>query len=323
MATATAFEVVAQRLHDAHTIVYRSTSTVEGAPAAMNPMKMTFYFREPKLARIEADMPGGAPVSILDGTRRRMVVLDPAKKTALVMEDANPPEDFAAQTIDKLRNLPGKKAKPVGRERIGGVDAEGYEVEGDKGVPMVAWVDPKTKLPVRIDVAMRVSEKDVRATLTDFRLDPPLDDALFRAEPPAGYTVQTMNGAILFEKPEAAVARVLRAYAGVNDGAFPAKLDDVNNFKSLEKLFPKDPAKRTAAQLDPKQMELAMSLGRVMGLRLEVKAFGYKPEGLKLGDANKVVFWYKPEGSEKYRAVYGDLHVGDVAADDLPEKPGR
>ena len=42
---------------------------------------------------------------------------------------------------------------------------------------------------------------------------------------------------------------------------------------------------------------------------------------MKLGDADRIIFWYRPEGSEKYRVVYGDLHVGDVAADQLPEKP--
>jgi hypothetical protein len=49
--------------------------------------------------------------------------------------------------------------------------------------------------------------------------------------------------------------------------------------------------------------------------------FGYKADGVKLGDVNKIVFWHQPEGAAKYRAVYGDLHVGDVSADQLPEKP--
>lgn len=39
------------------------------------------------------------------------------------------------------------------------------------------------------------------------------------------------------------------------------------------------------------------------------------------GDAAKIVFWYKPEGSDKYRALFGDLHAADVTADQLPEKP--
>jgi len=49
--------------------------------------------------------------------------------------------------------------------------------------------------------------------------------------------------------------------------------------------------------------------------------FGYKSAGVKLGDAEKILFWYRPEGAANYRVIYGDLHVADVAADRLPEKP--
>jgi len=40
-----------------------------------------------------------------------------------------------------------------------------------------------------------------------------------------------------------------------------------------------------------------------------------------LGDADKVLFWYRKKGAEKYRAIFGDLHADDVTADRLPEKP--
>ena len=48
--------------------------------------------------------------------------------------------------------------------------------------------------------------------------------------------------------------------------------------------------------------------------------FGYKPDGVKLGDAGKVLFWYRKKGAEKYRAIFGDLHAEDVTADRLPGK---
>ena len=321
-ATATAFEEVAQKLHDAHTIVYRATSTVEGAPAAMSPMTMRLFFRMPGRMRVETDMANSYAVSILDTTRGRMIVLDTAKKSAIVMEDAKPPQDFVAQTVEHLRDLPGKDAKPVGRERIGDVEAEGFRVE-QKGGTMVAWVDPKTRLPLRVDVTNSYLNKPVRATLSDFQLDPPLDDALFRAEPPEGYAVQTIGGGLLFAKPEVAVVHLLRLYAEHYAGAFPKRLDDPDFFKSLDAIFPKakDGEKTSTTKLDPKLMETVMSLTRVISFRHELKGFGYKADGVKLGDAGKIVFWYKPEGSDKYRAVYGDLHVGDVAAVALPEPP--
>jgi len=38
----------------------------------------------------------------------------------------------------------------------------------------------------------------------------------------------------------------------------------------------------------------------------------------KYGDAEKPVFWYRPEGSQDYHVIYGDLSVKEVAPDDLP-----
>jgi hypothetical protein len=49
--------------------------------------------------------------------------------------------------------------------------------------------------------------------------------------------------------------------------------------------------------------------------------FGYRADGVKLGDADKILFWYRPDGAASYRALYGDLHAGDVSEDKLPEKP--
>ncbi len=319
---ATAFEEVAQKLHDARTIVYRATSTNEAAPAELKSMTMRLFFRVPGLMRMETGVADAFPVSILDSTRGRMVIIDTAKKSAIVMDNAKPPEDFAAKTVEHLRNLPGKDAKPVGRERIGDVEAEGYRVE-ERGGTMVAWVDPKTKLPIRIDVTNTFMNKPVRATLTDFQLDPPLDDSLFRADPPEGYAVQTIAGGMLFAKPEVAVVRLLRLYAEHKGGAFPKGFDDEDFLKTLDEIFPKpkDAPKTSFTKMDPRMLDVIMSLGRILTFRHELKGFGYKADGVKLGDADKIIFWYRPDDSEKYRVVYGDLHVGDVAADQLPEKP--
>ncbi|HEY2157439.1 MAG TPA: DUF2092 domain-containing protein [Isosphaeraceae bacterium] len=314
---ATAFEEVAQKLHNAHTLAYNAVTTVEGAPPAMNPMKMKLFFKEPKSMRMEMQVADGGSTTVFDGARGRMLTLDPARKSAIVFEMANPKVDFVTKTVESLRNLPGKDAKPVGKERIGDVEAEGYRVVQD-GLPVLAWVDPKTRLPLRIDVDDRIGGKQVKATLSDFRLDPPLDDALFRTEPPAGYSLQTINGGTLFAKPEEVVPRLLRAYADRHDGAFPRRLDDPTAFESL---FPKDKKEMPNRKASPEDLERVMLVGRVLTLQREVKGYGYKADGVKLGDADKIIFWYKPEGADKYRVVYGDLHVADVTADQLPEKP--
>ena len=45
----------------------------------------------------------------------------------------------------------------------------------------------------------------------------------------------------------------------------------------------------------------------------------YAGKGVKFGDADTAIFWYRPEGSETYRVIYGDLSVKDVAPQNLPQ----
>ncbi len=79
--------------------------------------------------------------------------------------------------------------------------------------------------------------------------------------------------------------------------------------------------KRRVRLPDPEGFSLALSLWRFMMATRQLKGgFGYRSEGVKLGDVDKILFWYRPEGAAKYRALYGDLHASDVTEDRLPVK---
>ena len=41
--------------------------------------------------------------------------------------------------------------------------------------------------------------------------------------------------------------------------------------------------------------------------------------GVKLGDANTPIFWYRPKDSQTYHVIYGDLHAETVTAEKLAE----
>ena len=46
----------------------------------------------------------------------------------------------------------------------------------------------------------------------------------------------------------------------------------------------------------------------------------YQGGGVKLGDAKTAIFWYKPQDSDTYQVLYGDLRVDkEIAESDLPE----
>jgi hypothetical protein len=152
------------------------------------------------------------------------------------------------------------------------------------------------------------------------RFDIPMDDSLFDMNAPEGYKVekQEMN---LFGSTEADFIEGLRIQAEVlGDGVFP---DDV----SIEYYI------KTAATLKDKFDKLTISDEQKtqLGLKLQkglmfirfFKGEGkwiYAGKGVKLGDANTAIFWYKPAGSQTYHVIYGDLTIKDVAEADLPKQ---
>ena len=187
---------------------------------------------------------------------------------------------------------------------------------------MTVWVDPQKKLPMLIEFKGRAGNLDFSGTFSDIQLDPPLDDALFRLDPPAGYTLRKANARMNMTFEEA-VVRWLRNYTRASGGRFPAKLDDFDDYVKVVSAETKKKAQakdaKTKGILDPEVMQDGLAGAFLAAYSQKYKdQYGYKPDGVKLGDAKAILFWYKPEGQTKYKAVYGDLHVGDVTAEELP-----
>jgi outer membrane lipoprotein-sorting protein len=316
-AGASPFEATAQKLRDAHTLSFKIAIKM---PDKDRPMTGREYYKDPGLVRNEMDAPNAAIV-VFDVAQGKILSLDPKSKVAIVQtlkfpEGANRHiQDRAAYTSDHLRSLAGKTEKPVGKRTIGAIEAEGFRVDEPDGQAWTVWIDPKAKMPVLMETSIRIQDRDVASSMSDFQIDPPLDDSLFRLDPPDGYKVTTIEAPMALG--EKALINLLRLYAEAAGGVFPAKLDDPATF---QKQFPKEKWKGPD---DPEMIRAVQSMAAgVAFLQLEVKkAYGYAPDKVKLGEADKVLFWYRPKKSDKYRAIFGDLHAEDVDADRLPEKP--
>jgi outer membrane lipoprotein-sorting protein len=317
---ATAFAEVAQRLRNAHTLAYRATME---SPDLKTPITMRLRFKEPSLFRAETD--GGGIITIVDGSQGKQLLLDPAAKTALLLEGKAPeaPRGPAGLgLVEHLRRLTAGDAKPVGDKPIGDIQARGYLVKKFE-TEMTVWVDPRTRIPIRVESSERIQGKEIRVTLSDFQIDPEVDDALFRVVPPPGYALRKAESNALemdektFLDPEKATVAYLRIFAEKTGGTFPRRLDDLTE---IDQVFPK---KQKRGELpDAETLRFVQSLARFMMATQPFKGrFGYRSEGVKLGDADKILFWYRSEGAANYRAIFGDLHVSDVTEDKLPEKP--
>src|SRR5262249_58900648 len=128
----------------------------------------------------------------------------------------------------------------AGERVIDDVRARGFRVKED-GLDITVWVDPQKKLPVLVEYAGRAGNLDFRGSFADIRLDPGLDDALFRLDPPADYALRKAN-ANLMMTTEQAVARYLRSYTEASGGRFPARLDHLDHFRKVASAY------RTKAQ---------------------------------------------------------------------------
>lgn len=306
-----AFAEATRKLRDAQTLTFRWTMELPGKPA----VAMRVLVKEPGHLRVEADAPDG-PVSIVDQASGKVLTLDPKTKAATLTEPANHSYGFAgglAGMVAQLRDLAEQEGEPAGKRTVDGVAAEGFRVRRE-GVSMTVWLDAGSRRLVRVESPFRAGDLEGSNVWGAFRIDPPLDDALFRLEPPAGYASRTIRPPA--DKAEAALARLLRAYAEHSDGAFPPKLDD---WPEYDRKFAGD---KFSGPADPKLIGRVQTVVQVQMLLLEAKGkFGYRPVGVKLGDADKLLFWYKPKGADSYRALFGDLHAADIAADRLPGSP--
>jgi len=312
------FAEVAQKLRDAHTLSFRTSTQMPEMPGKKGPVKVSGreYYKDPGLVRMESDVPETV-VTIMDTNQGKILTLDPSSKVAMLQdwnldgELKHRLRDRAGNQAEQLRSLAGKEGKPAGKRRIGDVEAQGFRVEAD-GMILTVWVDAERKLPIVMETTVHVQDQDIPVTMSDFQIDPKLDDSLFRLEAPQGFTLKKIDVPIAIG--EDALINLFRVYAEESGGTFPAKVDDWAAYKSKEE--PKGPD-------DPKMIRRVQSVaGSVAFVQFGLKGkFGYKADGVKLGDAGKILFWYRKEGAEKYRAIFGDLHAEEVTADRLPEKP--
>jgi hypothetical protein len=152
----------------------------------------------------------------------------------------------------------------------------------------------------------------------NLQFDVPMDEALFSMEVPAGYTQQETQ-LDLFGSTEADFIEGLRLRAELfGDGRFPDSMAPEDYIKQAPEMI----KKTEQLKLSPEQeTELERKMGQHQLFLRMFKGEGkwyYRGKGVKLGDAGTPIFWYRPIASETYRVIYGDLHVEDVAPENLP-----
>jgi outer membrane lipoprotein-sorting protein len=164
----------------------------------------------PSVVRIEQ---ADGKYAITDFNRRQSLLVDPAKKTAIVLHGLNYPAGLPVQNFYELfRSIASKPVKTLPERLMDGRKTMGFEVrnplEGAARQPeppdakITVWVDQETKLPVRIETVTRENNSTTTDVMEGIVFDRPLDHALFALTPPPGYVVDTTGVAELQPVPD-------------------------------------------------------------------------------------------------------------------------
>lgn len=319
-----AFAEVARQLHEARTLTADMTTTVPGGTAIHSKL----YYDAADRYRVES----GNTVMITDASSGVLLSLDLAEKRATVLDvhrqpgETRPAQD-PSEFLNQLLHVQATGGKPVGEKDVDGRHAKGFEIS-QEGKGVVVWADAKTGEPLRVEMSIHTvpGEKPLTVVMDHLVINPRLDEALFSTRVPPGYAQERIGLNVPAGKPgEQDVTAFLRLYAADLGGTFPPGLQPAEWLAPLKaKLTTGANAPKPATRPSPQFLQLLGLSGRVtMFLGTLPHGYHYDCKGVRLGDANKMIFWYQPNDSEQYRAVYGDLHAVTVTASDLPAQGDR
>jgi len=144
---------------------------------------------EPYYVRIV--LPGGK-VWLLDRHERKVILMNPAKKTAKITFIKHQPPDIY-EALSNFKNMSRLSAEQIGQRRIGETQAIGFDASIGHDQATV-WIDPQTQLPIRIEFlgTNEWGRTEPELIWSDIVFDAELDESLFRFDL-AGYEVEEVD----------------------------------------------------------------------------------------------------------------------------------
>ncbi|MCE5185652.1 MAG: hypothetical protein LLF76_05955 [Planctomycetaceae bacterium] len=312
------FADIVRPLMTAQTLIYDFITGLEESGTTMHDI-----VKGSRIRRTISTMPG--MTMILDTENSRMLVLQHEKKTGSYFDMKGPlglgTEEFlkfVRETIRQVQTQTEPQYAPVklGVKELDGRKVVGYAA-GSEHVKIEIWADVKTSLPVKITLGIGPQT----TTLKNFEFDVPVDDALVSMDLPAGYTLEEAQ-MDLSDATEQDFIAGLKVWTELfTDGYFPESIT-VDDYMKKVPLLEGAVTKLNLSPEESKQLGVSFMKGMMFLTLFEAKGhkdWHYAGNGVKVGDASKAIFWYKPKDAQDYRVIYGDLRVEDVPADQLPQ----
>jgi hypothetical protein len=350
----TAFAQIAGQIEKAQTITWKTTfynhvTSKDGQRMWLTSETREMAYRAPGLYR-EIYHPGffgGVEhTTITDTVNLRSLSLVPQERRATLQELAVTPFSSRGPFTGMLEHMNkpdlewvGKRTTPKGEVNI--FRRAFKRKSDDKDWSYDFWIDTSTKQLVAVQVPgadiydpetdparLNTWEKDwstgTSACCVQYDIDfgAELDDSLFSLVPPSDYTLQTEQWAQVTEKE---MVDYLGVMADYNDKTFPDEPYSIDSprFNETDRKAKEDRTPAEQRLLDTVYHYMraglnSMPTGHFIEDHTIEGTFRYLGKGVRLGDADRIVCWYKLKDTGVYRAVYGDLSVRDIAPEDLP-----
>lgn len=285
-----------------------------------NPVIMHETVVGTRIRRTISNLPG--MTQIIDMEAGKMLALNDVDKTAAYVDIKGKLQEMTRGYIEFVREVlmelkDSQKVVKLGEQEIDGRKAIGFSGRGNNNQELKIWADPKTAVPIRVELRLG---REFFVVLKNFKFDVHIDESQVSMDVPEGYKLQEAE--IDFTKgTEEDFIESLRIWAKLLlDGKFPEVVGTEQYMKTMpllgEKLVQSGLSAEEAGKVGGMIFPRAMFF--LQTLEMDGK-YTYAGKGVKLGDADKAIFWYRPKGAEKHRVIYGDLSVKDVAPEDLPK----
>ena len=305
---------IVEQLRNAVTVAFTADMYFEGQA---EPTRIEMAFREPGLQRTVMTYDGSRIVQINDTGNDRGLILIPAQQTYLETDLATMPSverervGLISMLTEEIKNLPAEADEIL----IENQDVDNRPLRAFHTGNKTMWIDEKREELVQMELDMG----GVRMVMRNFRLDPEdLDEAQFSLIPPADYT-QSLQGTVEYDMAELGAADVIAYLSAVveakKDHRFPEAINPME-FLSLAEQGLLIEVARSPEEEEEYGQAFAQASQRammfVMGMKPE-NDWHYAGKDVPLGDANTPIAWYRPDGSDAYRVIWGDLSTGDEA----------
>lgn len=274
------FAEMQDNLEQVKTISYRQRTLLEQSSdkPKETPVIEKVLLLAPSTIRVEQ---ANGSYSLLDLKRGRSMAVDPKKKRVMRFEGmANiTPEMKQMNFYDFIRNIQAKAVSELPAKTIDGKKRLGFRIERAVDHPMMekklslkmnVWVDPQTKLPVRIEELAPESTAStkyrVAVVMDRFQFDQPLKKELFTFDPPEGYIVQSFGAEKLLppKKDKSLQQPMLKPKVGIGPVKFGMLQDEVVKlFGKPEKVIPLG---KNGASLEYYSRGVGMNVSDVLGV---------------------------------------------------------